>query len=159
MALAAFDKWRPSRFYIEDTANATALIQQLRSEAHLPIIPVKATASKESRAEGVSGLVESGRIVLPHDAPWLASFEDEVCSFPSGDHDDQVDAFVLALAEVGRRKFAFDGIEPTSWHVDDEPTPELNGDPLIASVARVWGSSAAERIVAGGASDTPRKIF
>ena len=103
VVLTIHDQWRPSHFYIEDTANATALIQQLKDESDLPIIGVRVTASKESRAESVSGIVEAGRIVLPEDAPWLATFEDEVCSFPSGDHDDVVDAFTLALSQITSR--------------------------------------------------------
>jgi predicted phage terminase large subunit-like protein len=107
MVLSAHDRWRPSHFYVEDTANATALIQQLKSESHLPIIPVKVTASKDARAEAVSGIVESGRIMLPYDAPWLADFEDEVCSFPSGDHDDIVDAFTMVLSQAVKKPFSF----------------------------------------------------
>ena len=98
-----YETWRPSRFYAEDTANATALIQQLKAESHLPIIPVRVTASKEARAESVSGMVEAGRVFLPHDARWLATFEDEVFSFPSGDHDDIVDALTLGLGQLATR--------------------------------------------------------
>jgi predicted phage terminase large subunit-like protein len=143
MALATFDRWRPSRFYVEDSSNAVALIQALKSEAHLPIIAIKVTASKESRAEGVSGLCESGRVVLPCDAPWLASFEDELFSFPSADHDDQCDAFVLGLGQLGARKFAYDGTEPAAWSTDDEPLLDLQADPMVAAVARIWGDKQA----------------
>jgi hypothetical protein len=41
--------------------------------------------------------------MLPIDAPWLADFEDEVLSFPSSDHDDMVDAFVMGLAQAKKQ--------------------------------------------------------
>src|SRR5581483_3671788 len=131
MVVNAFERWRPSHFYVEDTANPTALIQQLKDESHLPVIAVKVTASKEARAESVSGLVESGRVMLPHDAPWLATFEDEVCSFPSGDHDDQVDAFVMALSQASKKpmwfSFSFGGGAPDDLVINGEH-PESEGD-------------------------------
>ena len=52
-------------------------------------------------------MVEAGRVFLPHDARWLANFEDEVFSFPSGDHDDIVDALTLALGQVAAKREAF----------------------------------------------------
>jgi predicted phage terminase large subunit-like protein len=106
MVLATYDRWRPSRFYAEDSANAVALIQQLKEESRLPIIPVRVTASKQARAESVSGMIEAGRVSLPRDAPWLATFEDEVLSFPSGEHDDIVDALSLGLGQLGARQAA-----------------------------------------------------
>jgi hypothetical protein len=43
------------------------------------------------------GRFEAGRVLLPLEAPWLADFESELLSFPSGRYDDQVDAFMLFL--------------------------------------------------------------
>ncbi len=65
MAKAAYERHEPSRFFVEDTSNAVALIQQLRSESLLPIVPVKPVGSKESRVEAVSGTIEAGRVYLP----------------------------------------------------------------------------------------------
>src|SRR5208337_3724572 len=42
-------------------------------------------------------LVESGRVYLPEDAPWLTDFLEEVSSFPAAPHDDMVDALSQAL--------------------------------------------------------------
>lgn len=73
-----------------------ALIQALKAETRLPIVPVPAKGSKESRVEGVTGVLEAKKVFLPKEAPWLLDFERELLSFPPGRHDDQVDAFVLA---------------------------------------------------------------
>jgi hypothetical protein len=43
------------------------------------------------------GKFEAGRILLPKEAVWLADFEGELFAFPSGRHDDQVDAMLLFL--------------------------------------------------------------
>ena len=36
--------------------------------------------------------IESGRVFLPVRADWLEDFKTEVCAFPHGSNDDQVDA-------------------------------------------------------------------
>ncbi len=96
---AAHEKHDHSRIYVEDASSGIALIQQLQNESHLPIIPVKALGSKESRVEAISGLIEAGKVWLPKSAPWLAEFEAECCDFPAGDHDDMVDALAMALQQ------------------------------------------------------------
>ncbi|MGA9018130.1 MAG: phage terminase large subunit [Candidatus Cybelea sp.] len=90
----------PSAIYVEDTSNATGLIQILRAESTLPIVPVKAVGSKEARAESVTGTCEAKRVILPNAAPWLLDFERELFAFPQGAHDDQLDAFVMTLSQL-----------------------------------------------------------
>ena len=89
----------PSVIYVEDTSNAVALIQQLRQETALPVVPISAKGSKESRVEGITGTLEAKRVFLPNEAPWLLDFERELLSFPLARHDDMVDAFTLALSQ------------------------------------------------------------
>ena len=90
----------PSAIYVEDTSNATALIQALKTETTMPIVPVAAKGSKESRIEGITGTLEAKKVYLPNEAPWLLDFERELLAFPAGKHDDQVDAFALALSRT-----------------------------------------------------------
>jgi predicted phage terminase large subunit-like protein len=94
----------PSAIYVEDSSNAIALIQQLKSESRLPIIPVPAKGSKEARVEGITGTLEAKKVFLPEDAPWLIEFEKELLAFPAGKHDDQVDAFTIALTKAIKRE-------------------------------------------------------
>jgi predicted phage terminase large subunit-like protein len=82
---------------VEDTASGMGLIQDLRRESRLPVIGKRPKLDKESRVIGQLGLLESGRIVLPSSASWLADFEKELLGFPSSKHDDQVDALVLLM--------------------------------------------------------------
>jgi len=87
----------PSAVYVESSSNGVALIQALKSGSRLPIVSVTAKGSKISRVEGICGLLEAGKVLLPENAPWLTDLEDELLHFPVGRHDDIVDALVLAL--------------------------------------------------------------
>jgi predicted phage terminase large subunit-like protein len=97
-SLATFaDQWKPSVILIEDAASGQSLIQELQTTTSLPIKPIKVDRDKESRASACTGLLESGRVFVPADAPWLADFLDELSSFPNAPHDDQVDSCTMAL--------------------------------------------------------------
>ena len=109
-AEALAEIWRPNNVLIEDAASGQSLIQALKAETRLPILPVKPMGDKVSRAHAVSPLVESGRVFLPAEAPWLADFVDEMTSFPAAPHDDQVDAITQALNYLrgeGRGEYSF----------------------------------------------------
>lgn len=60
---------------------------------------VRPTGDKATRAKPASAQAEAGNIKLVRGA-WNEAFLDEVCSFPNGHHDDQVDAFADALNEL-----------------------------------------------------------
>lgn len=100
---------KPSAIYVEDASNATALIQALKREAHLPIVPVTAKGSKVSRVEGITGTLEAKKVFIPKEAPWLIDFERELLSFPASKHDDMVDALTLALSQLTGRNL------PSNW--------------------------------------------
>lgn len=51
----------------------------------------KPPASKKDRAKPVAGQCENGNVYIVRGV-WNHAFIDELCSFPTGDHDDQVDA-------------------------------------------------------------------
>ena len=36
--------------------------------------------------------IESGKVAVARDAPWMAEFRREMTLFPNGKHDDQVDS-------------------------------------------------------------------
>lgn len=90
-------QWNANAVLIEDKASGQSLIQELRQNTRLPILPVKVDTDKVSRAHAVSPLVEAGKAFLPKAAPWLAEFLDELSTFPAGAHDDQVDSLTQAL--------------------------------------------------------------
>jgi predicted phage terminase large subunit-like protein len=61
------------------------------------ILPV--SGDKETRARPAAIQAEAGNVYLV-EGDWNETFLDEVCSFPMGAHDDQVDAFSDALNEL-----------------------------------------------------------
>ena len=105
----ATDVWSKHRvrkaqaMYVEDKASGTGLIQKIRQDKKIPIKPVQVDADKYTRVMNVQGYIESGYIYLPQDAAWVSEFIDECEKFTSNDthdHDDQVDAMVMAIQEL-----------------------------------------------------------
>jgi predicted phage terminase large subunit-like protein len=94
-------KWRPRglrEILVEDTANGPAVIDTLKKVDGLDrLIPVKPDGSKRARAHAVTAFFEAGDVFFPPDAPWTGELKHELLSFPSGAHDDQVDALTQAL--------------------------------------------------------------
>jgi predicted phage terminase large subunit-like protein len=85
---------------IEDRGSGTSAIQTLQQSEdewirHL-ILPFMPTTSKEQRAEQAAVWCQFGCVLLPNpsnECPWLINLTSELFSFPSGEHDDCVDAF------------------------------------------------------------------
>jgi predicted phage terminase large subunit-like protein len=79
---------------VEDKANGPAVVQSLRHEIS-GLVEVNPEGGKISRAAGASPQLESGNWYLPHPMlkPWVEGFIDECAAFPTGAHDDQVDAW------------------------------------------------------------------
>jgi predicted phage terminase large subunit-like protein len=72
---------------------------------------VRPTGEKSVRARPASAQAEAGNIKLLRGA-WNDAFLDEVCTFPAGTNDDQVDAFADALNELalGGSGYNIDGL-------------------------------------------------
>ena len=98
---------------VELSANGNAVIQDLRRERDIlgrSFRGVKVERSKVSRALPWIALAEEGRLHLVR-GPWNRDFIDKACSFPSGSHDDQIDAVSIAVRlsrPNGSRFTAFD---------------------------------------------------
>lgn len=57
------------------------------------------SGDKVTRATPAAAQAEAGNVKLVA-GPWVEAFLDEICNFPVGAHDDQVDAFADALNEL-----------------------------------------------------------
>jgi predicted phage terminase large subunit-like protein len=90
-------EWNVNRIIIEDTASGMGLIQILKDENDLNVIGQTPQGNKEARMSRHEALFEAGRILLPKEALWSATFETELLGFPNATHDDQVDALLLFL--------------------------------------------------------------
>ena len=83
---------------VEDKANGPAIISTLSHK--IPgLIAVEPDGDKAARARAVAHMIEAGNVYLPHPdlAPWVWGFIHECSTFPSGEHDDQVDMLSQAL--------------------------------------------------------------
>ena len=90
-------KWpRATAKLIEDKANGPAVISTLKRD--IPgLIPINPEGGKLVRAQAVTPVFESGNVFLPANAPWIGDYIEEMCSFPTAKHDDQVDATSQAI--------------------------------------------------------------
>jgi predicted phage terminase large subunit-like protein len=84
---------------VEEKANGAAVMSSLHSTVggFVPIVPKE---SKEARAFAITPLFESGNVYLPPlETDWVhRDLIPELMQFPSGAHDDQVDAMTQALS-------------------------------------------------------------
>ena len=81
------------RVAIEDTLDSKDAYKTLQKVlfGHRTVLPVRGKGDKVTRASALEPIFEAGNIYVPEDAPWLNDWIEELASFPSGAHDDQVD--------------------------------------------------------------------
>lgn len=103
--LAQAERFSPDVILVEDKASGQQLIQDMRRQAQLPIIPTCPKADKVTRFAAVSAMIEAGNVLLPRQASWLADFEAELFAFPGAPHDDQVDALIHYLDWLRKAQF------------------------------------------------------
>lgn len=71
--------------------------------AGYPVKTVAPTGDKTTRATPAAAQAEAGNVRLLR-GPWNEVFMDELCTFPAGAHDDQVDALADAVNELALDK-------------------------------------------------------
>ncbi len=91
-------EYKPDMILIEDKGSGQSLIQELERGTRIPIKGVQVEQDKIARVHYVTPLIESGRVLLPEEAPWLKDFLNECEDFPNGQFDDVVDSMSQALA-------------------------------------------------------------
>jgi PBSX family phage terminase large subunit len=92
---------------IEEALHGLAAVQELRRDSALATVPfrgIRVDKDKQSRAMPWAARAEGGGIALVR-GNWVKSFLDEVVAFPSGAHDDYVDAASGAVAMLSKPKF------------------------------------------------------
>ena len=85
-------RFRVTHILVEDQASGTPLIQELRRVGGWSVTECRPDASKRERFAGVTPIIRRGSVVLPAEAPWLAEYVRELCSFPTSKFSDQVDS-------------------------------------------------------------------
>lgn len=120
--------------YVEDAANGPAVVNALVRSVP-GIVAVRPEGGKQSRAYGAQPLVEAGQCYLPDPAssPWVEDFVREHAAFPTGAHDDEVDAFSQAMTQL-------------AWGaVDPRPAPPALPEDRLAPFDPKRGERVKER--------------
>lgn len=127
--------------YVEDKASGQSLIQELKRESGVSVIPYKISNDKVTRLSAVLPLIEGGRVFLPEIAPWLDPFMDECQTFPSGTHDDMVDALSIGLDVLARTPTQGSYYVPPAFNTDDNNSLFVAKSDLNTSGSRWrgWG--------------------
>ncbi len=92
---------------VEAALHGKALIQDLRRDGAnraYAFKEIKVASDKLTRALAWLNLAEAGKLFLVR-GPWIDEFVDEVCRFPHGKHDDQVDAVSIAVSMLAKKEF------------------------------------------------------
>jgi predicted phage terminase large subunit-like protein len=158
--LEAAKAYEPDVIYIEDTSNGVALVQQLRAETDLPIVPKSAKGSKVSRWEAQTGTLEAGRLLIPADRlarPWLTEFLREMLSLPNSRFDDQADALFLALAQVAKpsRELIFATLSTVAGRPAKSAIYGADSDPYVSNGPA--GQAVYDTFTGELVSGTPRR--
>ncbi|MCC2646584.1 MAG: putative phage terminase protein, partial [Rickettsiaceae bacterium] len=85
-------KYRTNMVIIEDKASGQSIIQDLAIETNIHIKKYRPVKDKITRFAATIPYFESGRILIPENAPWLNVFMQEIMAFPNSQHDDIVDS-------------------------------------------------------------------
>lgn len=96
--LQYYKNWTPDMFIVEKKASGGPLIAELR-QAGIPVMeftPTRATGDKIVRVNAITDIFASGVVWAP-DEKFSHDVVEECAAFPSGDHDDYVDAVTMAL--------------------------------------------------------------
>lgn len=92
-------KWNPTVIAIESVQYQAAVVQELLRTTRLPVRGIKPDKDKLTRFLPLAARYEQGFI---RHAPGLPGwFEDELLSFPVGDHDDAADALAYSFQALG----------------------------------------------------------
>jgi predicted phage terminase large subunit-like protein len=98
-----YHRWNPVFQAVESKGLGITLYQMLVREG-LPVRELKADKDKVTRALPAAARMESGSVYFLQGAPWLGDFEQELLSFPTGAHDDQVDTMSYAVQMIVKKQ-------------------------------------------------------
>jgi len=90
------DKWNPTVIAIEQVQYQAAVVQELARTTNLPVKGVRPDKDKMTRFLPLLARYEQG--LVKHVPGLSGAFEEELLSFPVGEHDDLVDALSYAFA-------------------------------------------------------------
>jgi predicted phage terminase large subunit-like protein len=95
--LKEYNEYEPDGLLIEKKATGAPLIYELRAMG-IPVMEYTPSKGQDkiARLNSVSDIIASKKVWVPR-TRWAEELVDEIAAFPSGEHDDLVDATTLAL--------------------------------------------------------------
>lgn len=99
LAEPLLDRWNIQQVYVESNWWSKTFVSDARDRG-VPVAPMKADLDKVTRAIPAAGRVHSGRVWFPAEADWLDVWTNELATFPTATHDDQVDTLSYAARIV-----------------------------------------------------------
>lgn len=98
-----YEKFKPKKILLETVATQKSIAYELANEQSrrgiwLPIVEIRSRShTKEERIRGLAPLYEFGHVVHVKESPELDELEYELLRFPTGKHDDIIDALANIL--------------------------------------------------------------
>lgn len=133
-AIEHWHQYGAQTILIEDQGAGSSLIQDLKAGHGIPAVAWRSKDPKDVRLAAASSYTQSGQLLLPQNAHWLAEFESELLGFPAKKHDDQVDALSQYFGWV-RSTMRLGGFE-CDWGDDYAPnnhSPHIEDLPYLLS--------------------------
>ncbi len=114
----------PNAVLVEDRGNGTALIQALRANTQIPVVPIEPEGDKALRLSAEAIAYECGTVLHPlrAHAPWIDDFEAELVAIPAAPNDDRGDSVSQYLKWLRTR-----GLAGLPQSEDSRPHIELPG--------------------------------
>jgi len=95
-ALALAQRFQPGKILVEAKSSGVQLIQEL-AQIRMEVTPCTPSGDKQKRLLLNTAPIETGRLRIPQQAPWLKDYIAELITFPRGQYADQVDSTTQAL--------------------------------------------------------------
>lgn len=97
-------EYRPLRIGIETIGYQSAAFQTATRRSLLPFVEMKPAKDKAVRAQLLADRIAMGKVFANKGAHWWRDFVAEALAFPSGAHDDMIDAATMALELAMRQR-------------------------------------------------------
>ena len=115
-------RWDPVEMYVESNVYQDSLQQQTQLRGAIPLVPIKTNTDKKMRAVGIQPYLEQRRVFVREDQE---KFWVQWKQFPSGRHDDLIDAFMMAIEALmfrptGSLDWAMFGVGGKELHSSDD---------------------------------------
>lgn len=124
--IALNKRWKPDTTFgesgvIEHAVKPYRRVEQNRAKRWTPREWLPSIVDKVARASPLRALAKEHRVFLPRGRPWAERLVNLLCDFPTGAHDDGVDALGLIVRGIDKMRAAEKPPEPVNRRVAAGP--------------------------------------